>query len=360
MKLGTALGVPMEVFKHEAGNRLVLGTCRVGVEVEFEGVKDGEQLPKEDWVSYWEGKLDRSLHDHGWEYVFSRPMFGEDVVAAVTALCAHAKKKKYKTSIRTGLHVHVDVRDMTQIELARMVVLYSLFEKAVYRFVGNNREENVFCMPWHVADQVAFHANNIISEGNDIRRAAEALENEKYGGLNLDSLARFGSVEFRHALTTTDADWILKWINLCLSFRRAAQKLDASPLELIHNLSAVGVDEFSRIVFEDQFESIWYPQLEHDVWAVGVETALNVLPQKQKAIDRASLSWFLEGSKEPKKNNKKINPSFLAFIEANGGKKDEGSPIQPVAEPDQPEPILELYRFDFPPEVGVIVDDIVE
>jgi hypothetical protein len=319
--LGTLLGIPKEVFRHEEDKRLVLPSCRVGVEFEFEGVREGGDLPKEEWAAYWKGDQDRSLHDHGWEYMFSRPLFGRDVVEAVTELCKHARKKKYKTSGRTGLHVHIDVRDLTRVELARLVVLYALFEKAVYRLAGNNREDNVFCLPWYKAYQASKHAYNIVSEENDIRLAAEALAQEKYGGLNLDSLARYGSVEFRHALSTTVADWVIQWINVCLAFRRAAQKLDASPVELVHNLSAVGVDEFARTVFEDQFRVIWYDRLEHDVWSVGVETALDVLPQKQEDIDNAKLSWFAKVTAEIKK--KKTNPSFKAYMEAVGGKKDE-------------------------------------
>jgi len=328
MNLGNTLGIPREVFKFTPDNRLILPSCRIGLEFEFEGVKGEPRLDrhegrnpisvKDDWAAYWLVKADGSLHDLGCEWLFSRPLFGVDVVEAVTGLCDHAIKNKFKVSIRTALHAHIDVRDMLRIELARMNTLYCLFEKGVYNFAANNREENVFCIPWYKSDQMARHARNVSSESSDLRSASEALANEKYSGLNLDSLARFGSVEFRHALTTTDAEWIFKWINLCLSFKRAAQKLAASPLELVHNLSAIGVEAFARQVFEDQFQTIWYPQLEHDVWSTGVETALAVIPQQQGIIDKANLSWNRASAAKAKT----VNSSFKAYMD-KPAKKEE-------------------------------------
>jgi hypothetical protein len=335
MNLGKALGFPVDVYKYIPDNRLVLSNCRVGVEFEFEGVR--ADLPAEPWAAYWEAKLDRSLHDKGMEFVFKRPLFGADAIEAVVSLCKWASENKFKVSLRTGLHVHVDVRDLSRVELSRLIVLFALFEKGVYRFVGHAREQNVFCMPWYQSDRMAQHALNIGSENYDIRSASEALANEKYGGLNLDSLARFGSVEFRHAIATTDSDWVLSWINLCLSFKRAAQKLDASPLQLIHSMSAVGVEGFAKRVFEDQLPSIWYPEMEHDVWATGIETALAVLPRQQEVLDKADLSWN-------KKQQKKIavtNPSYAAYLKEHASKKDDGEPA-PVKQP--------FYR-------GIVIDD---
>lgn len=324
MNLGSALGIPKEVYVHLPDNRLVLPSCRVGLEFEFEGVRAALPLKSEDWTAYWVSKVDPSLHDNGMEYVFRNPSFGTDAIDAIVALCAFAKKNKFKVSIRTGLHVHIDVRDLTRKQLSVLLSLYALFEKAIYRFIGNRRDENVFCLPWYKADQAAVHANNVCSDWLDVKTASEALEQEKYGGLNLDTLARFGSLEFRHAIATTNDDWVIKWVNVCLSLKRAAQKLDTTPLELIHNLSAIGVEAFAHKVFEDQFEVLWYANMEVDVWATGIETALAVLPQQQKVIDKAGLAWNIKKKLEIKGP---INPSFKTYWEKHA-KKDDG-PLNP-------------------------------
>lgn len=323
MNIGEALGKPASIFKYQPDERLVLPMCRLGLEFEFEGVRS--HLPKkEGWSQWWNEKEDRSLHDNGKEFTFAEPWFGQDAVMAIQALCKWAQGKEFKTSIRTGLHVHVDVRDMTRAELGRLCVLYALFEKAIYRFVGNNREANVFCLPWYRADQMALHVNKICTEYRDLKSAAEALRDEKYGGLNLDSLVRFGTIEFRHALCTTDADWVLKWVNICLCFKKAAQKLAAQPLDLIYDLSAAGVRGFARLIFEDHVDTIWYDTLEHDLWSVGLETALLVYPKTQDMIDVARLSWNQKA--QAAKEAASSNPRFRAFIEAKvrAGRKSSG------------------------------------
>jgi len=333
MKLGSALGIPEDVFRYTPDNRLILPLTRLGLEFEFEGVRQEgagmvalslAKYVKEPWARYWNFKLDRSLHDAGCEYVFAEPLFGTDALIAVFSLCEYAKKNKFKVSIRTGLHVHVDVRDLTRIELARLNVLFALFERAVYRYAGNNREENVFCLPWYRSDQMQSHVHQINSDVFDVKEASSALENEKYGGLNLDTLARFGSVEFRMALATMEPEWVLAWVNICLAFKRAAQKLDVPPLALIHQLSAVGVVNFAQQVFEDQFQAINYPELEQDVWLYGVETALHVLPKAQVAIDKATLSWNRNARVE------NVNPRFKAFVDKAKPKQRAAAP-QPAA-----------------------------
>jgi hypothetical protein len=311
---------------------------------------------KDAWAQYWTVKYDGSLHDNGCEYLFSRPLFGVDAVEAFINLCEYAERNKFKTSIRTGLHVHVDVRDMTRQQLAVHNVLYALFERAVYRLAGNNREENVFCLPWYKADAMSGHVNNINSEHNDIRQASEALGDEKYGGLNLDCLARFGSVEWRHALATTDAKWVLMWVNVCLAFKRAAQKLNATPLEIIHNLSGVGPENLARIVFEDMYDVIWYPELQNDVWATGVETALLVYPKQQEIVDKANLSW---NRAKTTAAPAVVNPKFKAFIDREIAKKT-AAPVETAVWPNvnMANMDFEIRPFQAPPVAAeIVVDD---
>jgi hypothetical protein len=349
MNLGNALGHPEDPHRYEPDNRLILSKTRIGVEFEFEGaakhaaqvgraeIKLSSVMKNAPWAAYWSIKHDGSLHDHGCEYVFARPLFGVDAVSAIESLCSFAKENGYKTNIRTGLHVHVDVRDMNRAQLTRMTILFALFERAIYNIAGNNREDNVFCMPWYKSDRMLSHVKRINTESADILSASTALAQEKYSGLNLDTLARFGSVEFRHALATTDSDWVIKWINVCLSFKRAAQKLDTQPLDMIHQLSAVGVTAFARQVFEDQYEAIAYPRLEPDVWSFGVETAMEILPKVQELIDGARYSWVTHAQKP----ERKINQKFKEFI-------DKNKPAVP------PEPPRMVFDFEAQP---IVVDE---
>jgi hypothetical protein len=104
-----------------------------------------------------------------------------------------------------------------------------------------------------------------------------------------------------------------------LAFKRAAQKLDTPPLELIHNMSGVGPDNFARIVFEDMYETIAYPELERDVWRYGIETALEVYPKQQEVIEVANLSWFQVGD-----TVSTVNPRFKSFVDRKKPKENKG------------------------------------
>lgn len=278
-KIGFDLGFPPEQALRAADNRLVMPYCLVGLEFEFERVTQG--LPMDaPWTTYWQGKRDHSLHDAGMEFVFRRPIFGADVVAAVEGLCAYALRARYRVSIRTGLHVHVDVRDLEMHQLVNLCALYALFERAIYRYIGDNRDENVFCLPWYKAHGTVLKINKIVtSDGPTLRNSASRLQDEKYAGLNLDPLSRFGSVEFRHSLTTPDVARVLDWVNICLRFKQAACELGtqaAGYAAFVHDRSP---EQLADLVFQDQFRLLDYEGFGRDVIEEGVPVMLDVLAQ---------------------------------------------------------------------------------
>lgn len=287
-KIGFNLGFPPEPALRQADSRLVLPYCPVGLEFEFERVTS--QLPPEQWSLYWSPKRDNSLHDAGMEFVFRRPYFGSDVIAAVDGLLAHARAARYAVSIRTGFHVHVDVRDMEMREFVNMCALYALFERAIYRYIGDNRDENVFCLPWYKTHGTVLKINSVVnSQAEHLKSRAQSLRDEKYAGLNLDPLARFGSVEFRHALTTVDSQRALDWINICLRFKEAATTLPGNYQTLHDMLLNFGPTELGRRVFQDQFGLLDYEDFERDVFEDGVPIMLDVIHQVAQG------SWGLAG-----------------------------------------------------------------
>lgn len=288
MSIGAELGMPPSRFSYKPALELVLPRANIGLEFEFEGVS--VTLPRAlPWVSYWESKKDGSLHDRGVEFVFAQPLFGQDALEATKGLCAFARENKFLTNVRTGLHVHVDVRDLRdRSELNRLVMLYALFEKAVYNFVGDNREDNVFCFPWYKAFQTMRNIGFLAAaanDGNSLAKRASAMHGEKYAGLNLDSLSRFGTVEFRHHLCTTDYERVLRWVNICLRFKEAAQRLTWDESEMLAQLSTLGVDEFSRLVLGAQYHDLVYTDLERDIWGECLNSAMDFVTIQQSSLD---------------------------------------------------------------------------
>src|SRR5690606_41733818 len=69
----------------------------------------------------------------------------------------------------------------------------------------------IFTLSLHDALPISFLATTSVkyimeSDGANLRFASSRLADEKYAGLNLDTLARFGSIEWRHALASTERD----------------------------------------------------------------------------------------------------------------------------------------------------------
>jgi hypothetical protein len=91
-------------------------------------------------MDYWLIKEDHSLRNRGMEFVFKEPLFGKDVLSALDAFLTWQKKTKLQTSVRTGLHVHLDVREMSSDDITSFVMLYTSLEPLIYKWVGDNRE----------------------------------------------------------------------------------------------------------------------------------------------------------------------------------------------------------------------------
>lgn len=199
-----------------------LGKTRaVGIELELEHVQ-GYELPSNESGFYalagapgWAIKRDNSLRNNGAEFI-SFPSEINGIMEKVLLLFAQPKSKKWETSARTGLHVHVNVRDFTWQELRALVVTYCLVEPALFAWVGKEREENIFCVPYYRTPRAVLNfyplQNKVLLQ--------EGLQNLnanwcKYTALHLAPAARLGSVEFRHAPSWLDPPRIAAWARLC-------------------------------------------------------------------------------------------------------------------------------------------------
>lgn len=173
----------------------------IGIEVEVEGVR--QSIPEE--LNFWELKDDGSLRNSGTEFV----------TQAIPARCApYALEQlfggtKFSCTPRTSVHIHLNVQDFTVDQLYNLVIMYSLFEKLLYGYVGRNRAKNIFCVPILETYLVDF----LMKNGWTFRW-------EKYTGLNLGRLRDLGTVEFRHMHGTSNVKKLVGWINLICSLKK--------------------------------------------------------------------------------------------------------------------------------------------
>lgn len=279
MSLGRHLRKPSEPRKYAGWEGFVLPNCNIGLEFEFEGVHNQELPSREAWASLWEFHEDRSLRDGGAEYVFRSPMFGEDAYNATSALLSYARTQGWRSSKRTGIHIHMDARDLEVPQLLGIALLYALYEPAIFRWIGDDRENNVFCLPW-------YRAEGAISEVSSLLRTAildpdslpEYARNvNRYAGTNLHSLGVHGSIEFRHLKTTLDLQRVVNWINIVLSLKLGAQRAPTCDGALLRMIEDMGPRRAGRELLGPTFDLLDYQELESDVMSVGMVTANQIV-----------------------------------------------------------------------------------
>lgn len=229
---------------------------------------------------YWRVRRDPSLKGTDpWEFVFIEPLGGKNVVRAVRELAAYLAKNKDRLvlSERASLQVHLDFRPCALHELTNFVVLYAVFEKALYRYCGSEREHSIFCTPlWKMNDDIPTIAQ--VLNSSSMQEFTTSLQYvQKYSGLNLAPLARYGSVEVRMHPAERRSKPILQWVNLLLCLHKAARKgmtwhLPDAPV----HMSQVGFEQFAKRIFGTKYELIWYPGIDQHILD-GIRVAQDIL-----------------------------------------------------------------------------------
>jgi hypothetical protein len=184
----------------------------VGIEVETENLSTWHS----NFSPYWKMTEDGSLRNNGREFV-SVPVKAFRVENALTSLFKYQINQDIEFTERTSIHIHMNVRTMTLEQLKTMILLYLVFEKALFRYVNAERYNNIFCVP---LNETSFGENLTYLFHTD----RLAINWSKYTALNLCPIFEKGTIEFRHLHGTKDVKEIVNWINLILCLKKAALK----------------------------------------------------------------------------------------------------------------------------------------
>lgn len=266
MKIGQIVDKIPVVKVHKKSDLLVDSETLLGVEVEVENCVKLYGA-NEKFASYWVHKEDPSLRNNGREFVFAEPLFGHDAINAIDFLCIRAKEHNWKISTLTGLHVHVDVRNMELDEFRNFMTLYALTEPLIYNWVGDSRHENMFCAPWYLSEMDLGVVSSIVKKQIPQGSILGYLKNlKKYTGLNLNALYKFGTVEFRMLKTTFDNRRIIDWLNILLSLKKYAQTQGLTAEDICKDAHKNGAFAFARKVFGAVLlEKMWYMDYSKDI-----------------------------------------------------------------------------------------------
>lgn len=262
--LSDDLGISFNERTFLPSDDLVLPTSCVGVEVELEDVSTSlvDQIPK----GFWSTCEDGSLRDRGVEFITNGPLFGKDLISALTQLSDLCDTWHPLLTYRTSVHIHLDMRDVGIEEVRKLFLLYLIFETALFRLFGRRRE-NLYCLPYHDSDQDLLLAYEALIKGAKLNRVGEYLDRcNKYCALNLGTLIKFGTLEFRHMYGCHDSKKIIDWINLILCLKKYAIEGDFDHRSITSSVSAMTSLGFTREVFGDYIDKLSRETLPRDVY----------------------------------------------------------------------------------------------
>lgn len=219
-------------------------TTAVGIEVEIENMPTRQMMREE--FDLWSVTSEGSIQQ-GCEFV-SRPIWGTQITAALGELQAVFDKHRPYVSFRTSVHVHVNCLDIDSDALERLVLLYLLYEPALFRLHQNwSRYDNIFCVPARKSIDIQMGYARLLYQ-IEMGMANGKWVPYKYAALNPNSLTQFGTLEFRHMGGTTDMDDISKWVNILMCLKEAAVN-DVQP----RNVPRLIFGELTnQMVFNDQ------------------------------------------------------------------------------------------------------------
>lgn len=278
---------------------LLVSDAHVGIEIECQTSRNplNPRVLSEYWDTVPEGSI------NGYELVLSRPSSGVEITNALSVLETSMPTSRFSNAFAetTSTHVHVNCLDMTVVQMINFIVLSVMFEKVLYNYVEPHRNKNHFCLPITDAKDVLNRINLFVREyrqtPQSARRLMEGLFSQsrcKYAGINLSSLVRYGTLEFRMHHGTCEFDPIIRWVNILLSIREYAMGEGREPVNILETKQEVGIESIFYEVLGSYSNILSYEGVEADILH-GIRHAQDIVSAYSLPIGYDSMSELPQG-----------------------------------------------------------------
>lgn len=224
---------------------LRLDRCEGDVGLEFEVEGKGMQLVNtRKWRTERDGSLRGEYPSECAEFVLKRPIRVDAVEEAMDELRANLPAAEFNFSFRTSTHVHVNVQDLTVDEMLAFLYLVLLFEKPLMSLCGESRQGNRFCLSLsdaegylNILEKMFKNCNYTMArlDGNAIR----------YAAINIHSLKKYGSIEFRGMRGNFDKNVMLPWCETLVNLREVAEGF-GNPIEVYNKYVSTPTQKFAE------------------------------------------------------------------------------------------------------------------
>jgi hypothetical protein len=244
----------------------------VGIEIECEGHLVA-------WNNEnWRVQRDDSLRNGGLEWTFTKPAKIEKVGKLLGEWAEGTKGSLFAQSLRTSVHVHVNCQDFTYRQIYTILAAYWIMDSLLVRWCGGDREGNLFCLRVKDADYLCTCLVEGLKDGTFLQRANRG-DLLRYSSLNIESLFKFGSLEFRALRGINDIEAIEEWARNVYSLVQVASRFP-DPKAVVEHYYDVGPERFLNHFFSPKFVKVlqreeWEELLEEGI-AFAVELAYSV------------------------------------------------------------------------------------
>lgn len=239
--MNDVLNSPLEKIREGLGyNPAYQGD--IGIEIECEGIC--ATFDNQIWKSVNEPSL-RS----GVEYVTRRPVEFKGLSKALTNWKNNTKNSKFKNSIRTSIHVHINVSDLTVKQMYNILGAYWFLENVLVQVNGHERVGNLHCLRIKDADDLFFSVLNSVRSRNYLQNFDQ--QSCKYAAVNLFSPVNLGSLEFRFLKRYEDIKEIQLWCENLYYLCHNAKNYE--PDEIVSWIDELTTEEFLERFFSKEF-----------------------------------------------------------------------------------------------------------
>lgn len=227
----------------------------IGIEVEAEGNNLWPNMNgnRKYVIGAWNVTTDGSLRGNGGEnakpaeYVLAKPIKRADVKKTLRELVTFHKEANARldNSDRAGVHIHLNVQDLTVAQAINVIILYCVFEDMLVRYCGESREGNLFCLRARDAEAFVDILRKCKREETLIPFQSDQY---RYASINVSALKKYGTLEFRSFRTPQNLMDIQHWVNLLLCIKDAGAAIKESR-DIVDSFSQIGAGGFLTRVF---------------------------------------------------------------------------------------------------------------
>lgn len=214
---------------------------------------DGEETGDEDFIEHaaWCVKDDGSLQGQFGECeVVSPKLYGEEGLAEVAKACRALLAAGATVNSTCGLHVHVGAEDLTRDEVLGIFKRYAKHEETIDLVLHKSRRGQYHNYAASIKPTVT-----ALAPGQGYHRLTATKDQlgclPRYLQVNLSSLRKYGTIEFRHHNGAVKPDTVTAWIRFLLTFVERSRMIVANPDRKIRDDHPwIGLDLATRKFYE--------------------------------------------------------------------------------------------------------------